>query len=522
MTIHRSRWLLAALASVGFHAVAIGSLLTNQPASYKFPVVQTIPKLDMSAYAVRKENSSEVEPDQKLADEQRISGQQRANQVIKSVIAVAQVPKSNSASLIQFVAPQSAGEEAIGDEAAPILEPHSIPLSSILPSAPTSFDAELPNDRTTTLTAPTSTATVLSLTDHVEVAIALSQETVLPFARGQTSDTVPFLTNVEASEPIAQALSDQNVQVGSSQPDRARLEPVTKSAVLVNAEKVSTGATSNGVEPQSFSASAITTQETSVLAADQKAETISEAKLVHASTDLTVAWAGAPSQSFAPSDLSVVQSLLDPDQVTGSKTSRDKLSDELQRFDCARIEAEFLPDIGTLAVRGHVREDADRVPLLDAISATLGGAIKLEDNLRMLGDDSFVAIHDLQEGERLIFEMVGSDFDAYVYVDYFNSAGDVIHFVPSAVIPQLLMPKGATRYVGAADSEMIVIRPPFGTEFAAAFIVSHAIPNWKRPPKEPALSYLADFQTAITELRKAQPDFRGEWVYFFVATGPKT
>ena len=42
-----------------------------------------------------------------------------------------------------------------------------------------------------------------------------------------------------------------------------------------------------------------------------------------------------------------------------------------------------------------------------------------------------------------------------------------------------------------------------------------------RPLAEDAAGYLAWLRGRIDELRAEDPDFRGEWVYLFVRTGPR-
>jgi hypothetical protein len=76
--------------------------------------------------------------------------------------------------------------------------------------------------------------------------------------------------------------------------------------------------------------------------------------------------------------------------------------------------------------------------------------------------------------------------------------------------------------VGAPDAGEpflnITIGPPYGQEIAAAFAASAPLYDGLRPLSEPADAYLAWLKTRVAEARARDPDFKGEWVYFFVST----
>jgi hypothetical protein len=68
----------------------------------------------------------------------------------------------------------------------------------------------------------------------------------------------------------------------------------------------------------------------------------------------------------------------------------------------------------------------------------------------------------------------------------------------------------------------LTIAPPFGQEIAAAFAASEPLYDGLRPIQEPAAPYLAFLQERVREARAKNPDFKGEWVYFFITTMPAT
>ena len=68
------------------------------------------------------------------------------------------------------------------------------------------------------------------------------------------------------------------------------------------------------------------------------------------------------------------------------------------------------------------------------------------------------------------------------------------------------------------NGEDIQIGPPYGQEIAVAFAASEPLFDEIRPLIEPAEPYLAWLREKVAAARAADPDFKGEWVYFFVAT----
>ena len=100
--------------------------------------------------------------------------------------------------------------------------------------------------------------------------------------------------------------------------------------------------------------------------------------------------------------------------------------------------------------------------------------------------------------------------------------GSVIHLVPNDTVPLRLRPAKSAMRVGAPDADEpflnITIGPPYGQEIAAAFAASAPLYDGTRPLSEPAGPYLEFLKTRITAARAADPDFKGEWVYFFVST----
>ena len=115
-------------------------------------------------------------------------------------------------------------------------------------------------------------------------------------------------------------------------------------------------------------------------------------------------------------------------------------------------------------------------------------------NPLLIGSDTHARILEYVEGERMFFDLTAPDYDAYVYVDYFDAGGSVLHLSPNEVVPLTLTTAQTRLRVGAktpADIGLqITIGPPYGQEIAVAFAASHSLYSGLRPLSEEADGYL--------------------------------
>ncbi|MEO8241460.1 MAG: DUF4384 domain-containing protein [bacterium] len=264
-----------------------------------------------------------------------------------------------------------------------------------------------------------------------------------------------------------------------------------------------------------------------------------------------LAWAGDDAQ-IDPVSLKAIQSFMQPgDTAAQSDETHDALSSILSSVPCARLQAEFNPATGSLDLRGHVPDAALKGPVLAALQAQLGSGIKVNDamlilprpqcgalsgiadvglpqsqdqntNPKLIGADAQARAYDYKKGQTMVLDLAAPDYDAYVYVDFFDADGNVIHLVPNDTVPLKLRPAKSTLRVGAPDADEpflhITIGPPYGQEIAAAFAASAPLYDGTRPLSEPAGPYLDWLKIQVSEARARDPAFKGEWVYFFVST----
>lgn len=265
----------------------------------------------------------------------------------------------------------------------------------------------------------------------------------------------------------------------------------------------------------------------------------------------TLAWAGEGGV-IDPVSLKAVASFMQPgDAAAQADDVHDGLSALLNSSPCSRLQAEFNPATGSLDLRGHVPDEAMKGPLLAALQAQLGSGIKVNDamlilprpqcgalsgiadvglpqsqdqltNSKLIGADAQARTFNYTQGQTMVLDLAAPDYDAYVYVDFFDADGNVIHLVPNDTVPLKLRPAKSAMHVGAPDAGErylnITIGPPYGQEIAAAFAASASLYDEKRPLSEPAAPYLEWLKTRVSEARAKDPDFKGEWVYFMVST----
>ncbi|MEX0305226.1 MAG: DUF4384 domain-containing protein [Leisingera sp.] len=253
-----------------------------------------------------------------------------------------------------------------------------------------------------------------------------------------------------------------------------------------------------------------------------------------------------------PVSLAAFQSFMQPgDAVAEGDPLRDGVSGILAAVPCSRLQVAFVPETATLEVRGHLPEDGLRSPVLAALQAQMGADITVSDEMRLLprpqcgalagisnvglpqstdqitnpllvGEDAHARVLDYSGGERLFFDLTAPDYPAYVYVDYFDAGGAVLHLSPNELVPlSEAEPKSALR-VGAKEAGdpglQITVAPPYGQEIAVAFAASHPLYEGIRPISEPAAAYLDFLRARVAAARTQHPDFKGEWVYFLITT----
>jgi len=256
-----------------------------------------------------------------------------------------------------------------------------------------------------------------------------------------------------------------------------------------------------------------------------------------------------------PVSLAAFQSFVRPDAAgAGAQALRDGVAGLLSGVPCGRLQVAFDPESATLQVNGHVPEPDMRAPVLAALRDQMGGDIAVSDNILVLprpqcgaltgiagvglpqstdqitnplliGAGTQARVFSYVAGDPLSFDLTAPDYPAWIYVDYFDADGKVLHLVPNDHVQLHRAQAQSALQIGAKTAGeaglRLLIGPPYGQEIAVAFAASEPLYDGLRPLAEPAAPYLDWLKGRVAEARARSPGFKGEWVYFFVRTSEK-
>jgi hypothetical protein len=215
---------------------------------------------------------------------------------------------------------------------------------------------------------------------------------------------------------------------------------------------------------------------------------------------------------------------------------RTQVETLLAGLDCAHTQSQVSAD-GSLALSGFVstpgdlqtvRAEVQKIQGIEAVKDTL--TIQPRPFCEFLGVLAPHAIagaspavqtqlklnnlnHRYQTGDKLVVTATaGSAFEGYLYVDYLDSDGSVVHLLPSPrMIDNHLLP-GQQIVLGALDANdasgdfVYEIQPPLGPGMVIAIASRHRL--WElphRPHVETTGTYAPALQSALQELRSREP-----------------
>jgi hypothetical protein len=527
----------AASASLALHG---GAALLLAVALAPKPVIPQKPaesRLAVEAYQVDRAEAAEAQPQSETAPEEQAQASQVASGEVPQSRAEPAVPPAER---LASAAPpsQAAPAASLPAEAAQAAPPPSDAVQAAAPQSASLAPAAAPSERPAAVVPP-ATAAVAAPPPAAEVDAAAPQAVTAAPAE------------VEAI-PLAPALGDAPV-LAVTQPDLvaaapAEAVPVAMPAVVADPVAAAPAPTSGQDLAAAIPDAPAAPQQTAEGAPAPSLTPPAEKGTA------TLAWAG-PDGELDPKSLDAIQAFMQPGDVSAAAGEvRDGIEGLLASVPCSRLQVEFDPASGGLTLRGHVPEDGLRAPFLAALTEQIGSGIPVTQDLRILprpqcgalsgigdvglpqstellgnprviGSDGFVSEQSYVAGEYINFTMQGLDYPAYVYVDYFFADGTVAHLVPNETVPIGVLEPGATFRIGTEDpgpGELALqVGPPYGQEIAVAFAASVPLYEGLRPLTEPADAYLAFLTERVAEARAATPDFKGEWVYFFISTAER-
>ena len=359
--------------------------------------------------------------------------------------------------------------------------------------------------------------------------------TAIAEARPETAEAA----QAELPKTLLASAAAQSQPLGPTAPNAG---PVPASSLIAEA--------SSQISPDAPAAEAKAPPATTAPSRAPDAPTATQPPLEAPVLTAATGWSGEAT-SFDPASLAAVASFMRPLDTPADDSARDGISQILSAVPCARVAATFVPETGTLELRGHIPDDSLRDPLLNAIRSQLGESIPVGGSMLVLpspqcdvlsrlenlglpqsqgqhrdpmqvGASTQLSTFDYGEGERVIVKMRSPDYPAYVYVDFFDVDGRVLHLRPNQWEDVELHTPDTPIQIGAdregQTSVKLMVSPPFGQELAIAYATSEPLYEGLRETIEPAEPYLAYLRTRIAELKAENPDYKGEWVYMFIQT----
>lgn len=499
MTQQVVNWALAGTVSITAHVgAAFGLMLIVDPEPVpNQPTPET--ELQLSAYQVQRSEAEATDPNAEAI----ISGDATGRAVGQNAIPTS---KAHAADLQPTTL---AAVAATGATASPVTPPADTITQSSEASVTTVSASTIASARLTAASAP------------VEIA---------------TANVVPTTSLASTNAPIA------TISV---------VQPPTVTTAATAAPSQAT----QSVQPLLAAMPSVAPPSTATTTLTPEPDTASPVEPTVTNGRAMLAFAPADGGPIDPVSLAAFQSFMEPGNLQDAAADvRDGIAGTLSAVPCSRLQVIFDPADNSLQMIGHVPEQELRGSVLAAMQDKMGADIPVRDSLLVLprpqcgaltgiadvglpqstdqitnpllvGENTQAREFGYVEGQPLVLGLQGADYDAYVYVDYFDADGNVIHLYPNQFTPHALTPAKAALQIGSptplapGDPGLFIqVGPPFGQEIAVAFAASAPLYEGVRPLVEPADAYLEWLQLQVTNARDTHPAFKGEWVYFFITT----
>ena len=415
-------------------------------------------------------------------------------------------------------------------------------------------------------TLPAASVTAATSAGPVVASIAPEGPAVaaLSGAGQDVASSAPDGETVLSSAPEAEALASslpERAAVASSAPggeavaSSAPVGVAVVSSVPEGAAVASSAPEGEAVMPSVPEGAAVVPSASADLAAALPATNPQSTALAMAAA---LAWSGETNTVLDEKSLATIQSFMRQGALAESESfagsARDQIGATLAQFPCSRLQAAFQPESGGLEVRGHVPAEGLRGEVVELLTQSVGGAIPIGGSLLVLpapqcgilgsletlglpqsndqagdplviGREAQAAILEMEEAQLVTFQLQAPEFDAFVYIDYYDKDGNVVHVLPNEFDAQNHWLADQPFKVGGTVEEgakfQMRIAPPFGQDIAVVLGSSEPLYQEIRPLVEQAVDYLAWLRQRIETLKSAGTGFHGEWAYLFVKTGPK-
>lgn len=215
-------------------------------------------------------------------------------------------------------------------------------------------------------------------------------------------------------------------------------------------------------------------------------------------------------------------------------------------LDCSRLQLVRRSRNTDVELRGHVPTAELASDIVAASQRLAGGGIRMIENLMVLPTPICGVLDSVEamglpmssdqwndplaagtqaraemprhfDGNAATFQFQAPDYDAHIYVDYFDSAGIVQHLSPSDFQFRNRFPANSVFEIGGAGTmPQLVFAPPLGLDIILVIASSEPLYAGIRPFSEDARSYLAWLQGRVLAMRHEHPEVRAEWVFMLL------
>ena len=198
-----------------------------------------------------------------------------------------------------------------------------------------------------------------------------------------------------------------------------------------------------------------------------------------------LAWIGGANTDLEEQSVAAIQSFMPASRAAESASYagsvRDAIGDALSRFPCSRLQAAYQPETGGLEVRGHVPDTALRTDVVAMLERSVGGSIPIGGSLLVLpqpqcdvlnaveelgfpqsvdqandplvvGEQAQAEILEFEDGRSVDFGMQAPEFDADIYVDYYDGDGNVLHLLPNEYTQDNRLPANSHFTIGDRET----------------------------------------------------------------------
>lgn len=547
-----SIWGLGAAVSLTVHlAVLMGLWLSLEPKAVEN---QPTPpgRLDVQTFQLERKQAKLATPQSHHADESKAESTKLGQSILRHSRDVGTIPTAQS---LQATLPVSAKLKTKRPTSASL--PHaSLAHHKIDTQIATNVTLEARDFAPTTLKPATRKTKQLTVQTQLPAAVQSAvheplrisnkppSSAVLFSQSFQTNKLVQTRTNLpRASQPLPSATSPAVPAVSIAD----HIETIDH----INTASIITILPVAFAKPESPTSIQPTLQ--SLVPTIDKHDLAANLPLPAITTKATLAFSSDTIRDVDPVSLIAFQSFMQAhDLGTSSSASgkiRDGISALLADVPCSRLQVNFIPETGTLMLNGHLPENGLRAPVLAALKIQVGKNIQVADNTlilglpmcnalsnianaglpsstdqitnpKIIGENTQIIVRDFKDGERLTLDFTAPDYDAFVYVDYFDITGQVVHLAPNKFSQKVFHTAKESLRIGRENCEEnsleIRIGPPFGQELGIAVATSVQLIDGFRPIIEPAEPYIVWLNARLTTARAENRDFKGEWFYFII------